>query len=184
MPRVTQAHCISLDGSDDERAGLCSSCLAGRDMLVLGGIAEPDMSGLEIGLHNYEPIRAMYRRCVEFMPALKPAEIDAAEPVRVGLRPVRLQNVRLERELRPTHRPQLRPRRLGRHVLMGLRARSSRPRRGPRKKVSGTKSALTPFERHRGGSFPHAPGDFECGETELTITISPVRLSASGRPRA
>ena len=32
------------------------------------------------------------------MPALENAEIDAAEPVRVGLRPVRPRNVRLETE--------------------------------------------------------------------------------------
>ena len=67
-------------------------------MLVLGGLAEPDEWDLDIGLHNYEPIRAMYRRCVEFMPALADAEIDAAEPVRVGLRPFRRRNVRLESE--------------------------------------------------------------------------------------
>ena len=67
-------------------------------MLVLGGLAEPDEWDLDIGLHNYEPIREMYRRCLEFMPALRHAEIDAAEPVRVGLRPIRRQNVRLEAE--------------------------------------------------------------------------------------
>ena len=70
----------------------------GDDRAVLGGFAEPDEWGLDIGLHNYEPIRAIYRRCVEFLPALADAEIDAAEPVRVGLRPFRRRNVRLERE--------------------------------------------------------------------------------------
>lgn len=67
-------------------------------MLVLGGLAEPGEWNLDIGLDNYEPVRDMLARCVEFMPALKTAEIDAAEPVRVGLRPVRNQNVRLELE--------------------------------------------------------------------------------------
>jgi D-amino-acid oxidase len=97
MPRVTEAHCISHDGSTDE-PGFVFIVPRGRDMLVLGGLAEPDQSELDIGLHNYEPIRAMYRRCIEFMPALRDAEIDAAEPVRVGLRPVRPRNVRLELE--------------------------------------------------------------------------------------
>ena len=97
MPRVTQAHCISLEGSDEER-GFVFIVPRGHDMLVLGGLAEPDLWGLDIGLDNYEPIRAMYRRCLDFMPSLKDAEIDAAEPVRVGLRPFRLQNVRLETE--------------------------------------------------------------------------------------
>jgi D-amino-acid oxidase len=40
----------------------------------------------------------MFNRCREFMPALENAELDAAEPVRVGLRPVRPRNVRLETE--------------------------------------------------------------------------------------
>jgi D-amino-acid oxidase len=40
----------------------------------------------------------MYRRCVEFLPALAAAEVDAAEPVRVGLRPFRRGGVRLGRE--------------------------------------------------------------------------------------
>ena len=70
----------------------------GDNMLVLGGLAEPDVWSLDIGLHNYEPIRAMYERCVEFMPILKDAEIDASEPVRAGLRPFRPNNVRLETE--------------------------------------------------------------------------------------
>jgi glycine/D-amino acid oxidase-like deaminating enzyme len=70
----------------------------GDDMLVLGGFAEPDEWALNIGLHNYEPIREMYRRCLELMPALRNAKVDAAEPVRVGLRPYRSRGVRLERD--------------------------------------------------------------------------------------
>jgi D-amino-acid oxidase len=97
MPRVTQAHCVSHDGSAGE-PGFIFIVPRGDDMLVLGGLAEPDVWELDINLHNYEPIRAMFDRCVEFMPALANAEIDAAEPVRVGLRPVRHRNVRLETE--------------------------------------------------------------------------------------
>ncbi len=97
MPRITQAHCVSHDGSGDER-GFVFIVPRGHDMLILGGLAEPDEWGVDIGLHNYEPIRAMYQRCLEFMPALKAAEIDAAEPVRVGLRPYRSPGVRLEAE--------------------------------------------------------------------------------------
>jgi D-amino-acid oxidase len=97
MPQVTEAHCISLDNSDEQR-GFVFIVPRGENMLVLGGLAEPDEWGLDIGLHNYEPVRQMFRRCVQFMPALRNAEIDAAEPVRVGLRPVRDRNVRLEAE--------------------------------------------------------------------------------------
>jgi D-amino-acid oxidase len=97
MPRVTQAHCVSHDGASDERSFIFI-VPRGRDRLVLGGLAEPNEWDLDIGLDNYEPIREMYRRCLEFLPALADAEIDAAEPVRVGLRPVRQQNVRVEPE--------------------------------------------------------------------------------------
>jgi D-amino-acid oxidase len=95
MPRITQAHCISHDGSDQER-GFIFIVPRGQDMLVLGGLAEPDEWDLDIGLDNHAPIREMYQRCLDFMPVLRDAEIDAAEPVRVGLRPFRRQNVRLE----------------------------------------------------------------------------------------
>ncbi len=97
MPKVTQAHCVPHDGESDDH-GFIFIVPRGRDRLVLGGLAEPNEWDLDIGLHNYEPIREMYRRCVEFLPALADAEIDSAEPVRVGLRPVRRQNVRLEPE--------------------------------------------------------------------------------------
>jgi len=97
MPRITQAHCVAHDEANSEQ-DLIFIVPRGRDMLVLGGLTEPGEWGLDIGLHNYEPIRKMYKRCVEFMPVLANAEIDKAEPVRVGLRPVRRQNIRLERE--------------------------------------------------------------------------------------
>ncbi len=97
MPRLTQAHCIAHDDADADR-GFLFIVPRGDDRAVLGGFAEPDEWDLDIGLHNYEPIRAIYRRCIEFLPTLADAEIDAAEPVRVGLRPFRSRNVRLERE--------------------------------------------------------------------------------------
>ncbi len=119
MPRVTEAHCISLDNSGQER-GFVFIVPRGENMLVLGGLAELDEWNLDIGLHNYEPVREMYRRCLEFMPVLEHAEIDAAEPVRVGLRPVRDQNVRVEAEPARASRAQLRTRRIRRHVFVGL----------------------------------------------------------------
>jgi D-amino-acid oxidase len=97
MPRVTQAHCVAHDGSSRE-PGFIFIVPRGDNMLILGGLAEPDEWSLDIGLHNHEPIRVMHERCLAFMPALRDAEVDAAEPVRVGLRPVRPRNVRLERE--------------------------------------------------------------------------------------
>lgn len=96
-PRITQAHCVSHDGSTTSRSFIFI-LPRGDERLVLGGLAEPNEWNQDIGLHNYEPVREMYRRCLEFLPALRGAEIDAAEPVRVGLRPLRTHNARLEHE--------------------------------------------------------------------------------------
>jgi D-amino-acid oxidase len=97
IPRITQAHCISNNGAGTQR-GFTFIVPRGDNMLVLGGLAEPDEWDLDIHLGNYEPVRQMYQRCLEVMPVLHGARIDAAEPVRVGLRPFRRQGVRLEAE--------------------------------------------------------------------------------------
>jgi D-amino-acid oxidase len=97
MPPITEAHCLSADESSQER-GFVFIVPRGCDRLVLGGLAEPDEWDLNIGLDNYRPVREMYDRCIEFLPVLRKAEIDAAEPVRVGLRPMRKDNVRLGSE--------------------------------------------------------------------------------------
>ncbi|KAB8319426.1 FAD-binding oxidoreductase [Tolypothrix campylonemoides VB511288] len=96
IPRITNAHWLSHDESSDE--DMIYIVPKGDNILLLGGLVEPNKWDLNIDLENYEPIRDMLRRCVEFMPALKDAQIDSNQPVRVGLRPFRRQNVRLERE--------------------------------------------------------------------------------------
>jgi D-amino-acid oxidase len=97
MPKVTEAHCVSHpEGSTAQ--DMVFIVPRGESMLLLGGLTEEDEWGLDIGLHNYQPVRDMYRRCLEFMPVLARAELDPDEPVRVGLRPLRNGNVCLERE--------------------------------------------------------------------------------------
>ncbi len=97
MPKLTQAHCVSNDVSGTEQ-GFLFVVPRGEETVVLGGFAESGKWELNIGLDNYDPVRDMYRRCVEFLPVLADAELDAAEPVRVGLRPFRQGGVRLERQ--------------------------------------------------------------------------------------
>lgn len=97
MPRITKAHWISHDESQDEQ-DIIYIVPRGHNMLFLGGLVEPDKWDLNISLENYGPVRDMLERCVEFMPALKDAQIDSNKPVCAGLRPFRSQNVRLERE--------------------------------------------------------------------------------------
>jgi D-amino-acid oxidase len=64
MPRITEAHCVSHNGSTAER-GFIFILPRGNDMLVLGGLAESNEWNIDIDLDNYEPVREMYRRCVE-----------------------------------------------------------------------------------------------------------------------
>lgn len=97
MPKITTAHCVSHDVSSGIQ-DMVFILPRGRDMLLLGGLVEMDEWGLDIDLLNYGPVRDMLRRCVEFLPVLRNCEFDVHEPVRVGLRPYRQQNVRLERE--------------------------------------------------------------------------------------
>jgi D-amino-acid oxidase len=68
----------------------------GENFALLGGLAEPNEWDLSISMQNYEPIRRMWERCVEFLPSLKNAQIDLDGPVKTGLRPMRPDNVRLE----------------------------------------------------------------------------------------
>jgi D-amino-acid oxidase len=97
MPRITNAHCVSHDESL-ERQDIIFIVPRGSDRLVLGGLAEKDQWDVNVNLENHEPIREMVRRCVDFLPLLHHARIDTDDTTRVGLRPFRKQNVRLERE--------------------------------------------------------------------------------------
>jgi D-amino-acid oxidase len=97
MPRVTTAHCVAHDLASTEQ-DMVFIVPRGRDMLLIGGMTEAHEWGLDIGLDNYGPVGDMLARCREFLPVLESAQIDADEPVRVGLRPFRTGNVRLEHE--------------------------------------------------------------------------------------
>ena len=97
MPKVDEAHCVpKREGSTAQ--DMVFIVPRGENMLLLGGLTEEDEWSRDIGLHNYQPVRDMYRRCLDFMPVLERAELDPDEPVRVGLRPMGNGNVCLERE--------------------------------------------------------------------------------------
>jgi D-amino-acid oxidase len=69
----------------------------GENLLVLGGLVEPGEWEINVGL-DYTPIRDLLQRNVEFLPMLAAAQLDHADPLRVGLRPFRGHSVRLEHE--------------------------------------------------------------------------------------
>lgn len=97
VPRLLAAHCVAHDPAVGD-GGFIFIVPRGDDTVILGGFAEPDEWDLRIGLDDHAPLREVRRRCLEFLPALRGAEVDAAEPVRAGLRPARPGNVRLGRE--------------------------------------------------------------------------------------
>jgi D-amino-acid oxidase len=97
MPRITTAHCVAHEPESSEQ-DMIFIVPRGRDMLLLGGMTEAHEWGLDIGLHNYGPVRDMLARCQTFLPVLAGAQLDEREPVRVGLRPFRTGNVRVEPE--------------------------------------------------------------------------------------
>jgi D-amino-acid oxidase len=97
MPKVDEAHCVPHPEGSTEQ-DMVFIVPRGENMLLMGGLTEEDEWSLDIGLHNHQPVRDMYRRCLDFMPVLAQAELDPNEPVRVGLRPVRNGNVCLEQE--------------------------------------------------------------------------------------
>jgi len=68
------------------------------NILLLGGLVEKDQWSTDITLKNYKYLRQMYQRCIDFLPMLERAKLDVNQPTRVGLRPARKNNVRLEHE--------------------------------------------------------------------------------------
>lgn len=94
FPRITESHCVSHRQGSSEQ-DIVFIVPRGEDMLVLGGLTEPDEWSTDLSL-EYGPVREMYERCLTFMPALADGELDAAEPVRAGLRPFRHGSVCVE----------------------------------------------------------------------------------------
>ncbi|GAA4888893.1 FAD-dependent oxidoreductase [Saccharopolyspora cebuensis] len=97
MPRITTAHALANDPSSPQQ-DMVFIVPRGQDRLLVGGIVEDGTWNTDLTPDNYPPVRDMLRRCQEFLPALADAELDTDDPVRVGLRPFRRDNVRLETE--------------------------------------------------------------------------------------
>lgn len=97
MPRITAAHAVAHDAATGAQ-DMVFIVPRGEDRLLIGGLVEPGQWDTHLTWENYPPIRDMLARSVQFLPALAGAEIDRADPLRVGLRPFRASCVRLEAE--------------------------------------------------------------------------------------
>lgn len=95
FPVLNKAYCVSFD-EKTKKQDIVFIVPRGENHVILGALGEKDEWDKSINLENYKPIKEMLSRCQEFLPYLKNAQLDEQEPVRVGLRPFREENVRLE----------------------------------------------------------------------------------------
>ena len=96
-PRITIAHAVANDVTSDTQ-NMIFILPRGEDRLLVGGIVEAGEWGTDVDLGSYRPLQDMLARCVGFLPSLAGLSLDRADPLRVGLRPYRAGNVRLEAE--------------------------------------------------------------------------------------
>lgn len=95
MPQITVAHALAHDAHTAEQ-GMVFIVPRGGDRLLLGGLVEPGQYDTDLTWEGYPPLRAMFERCLDFLPALRTARLDSADPIRVGLRPFRRDGVRVD----------------------------------------------------------------------------------------
>ena len=92
---LRDAHCISSRSTNNEQ-DIIFIVPRGDDLVVLGGLAQPDHWSTELSL-DVPIIRQMYDGCLQFLEELRDLPLDEQEPVRTGLRPCTQKNVCLEK---------------------------------------------------------------------------------------
>ncbi|KAG7449682.1 uncharacterized protein BT62DRAFT_600773 [Guyanagaster necrorhizus] len=98
--KVTEALAVTHDNElSSEHEDIVFIVPRNDNILILGGIAQPHKWELDFTMESPE-IQRMRERCNKFVPGLENAEFDPVAPVVQGLRPTRVGNVRVERELR------------------------------------------------------------------------------------
>ncbi|KAK0195714.1 FAD dependent oxidoreductase [Armillaria mellea] len=101
FPKVTEALAVTHDNElSSEHEDIVFIVPRNDNILILGGIAQPHKWELNFKMESPE-IQRMRERCNKFVPGLENAEFDPVAPVVQGLRPTRVGNVRVGRELRP-----------------------------------------------------------------------------------
>lgn len=98
FPKVEAALTITADAADDSNE-IVFLVPRNDNILLIGGIAQPNESALDLTLDT-PIVKRMRKRCEAFLPDLEKARIDPVYPLAQGLRPFRQRNVRVERELR------------------------------------------------------------------------------------
>lgn len=92
---LTAAHCMTRINAATPEQSLVFIVPRGRKGLVLGGLVQKDRWATDLSLDD-PLIRQMYEGCLDFLPLLRSLPLDAAEPVRTGLRPFTRENVCVE----------------------------------------------------------------------------------------
>jgi len=99
FPIVKEALCVSHDDTAAEDMEDIVFIVPRNDnVLILGGLAQPDVNTLDLTLDSPEIVR-MRKRCNDFVPGLENAKYDET-PFVQGLRPLTDEGVRVEREPR------------------------------------------------------------------------------------
>ncbi|ROW08467.1 hypothetical protein VMCG_03211 [Cytospora schulzeri] len=98
FPKVEAALTITADAVHDSNE-IVFLVPRNDNILLIGGIAQPNESSLDLTLDS-PIVKRMRQRCEAFLPCLKNARVDPTYPLAQGLRPFRQRNVRVERELR------------------------------------------------------------------------------------
>lgn len=102
FPKVEHAAIVSTDtNKDGQFTDLVFMVPRNDNTMILGSIVQHHEEQLNLTVDSPE-VQAILQRCQSFLPALKNARLDPEYPLAQGLRPFRVGNVRVERELRRT----------------------------------------------------------------------------------
>ena len=99
FPKINTALAVSADAIKPQSHEFIFVLPRNDNILLLGGLAQPHESKLDLTLDS-PVIKRMRARCEAFLPKLKNARLDPDYPLAQGLRPFRERNVRVERESR------------------------------------------------------------------------------------
>jgi len=100
FPRLTQLLCVSLLDGQEAANDMIMIVPRNDNLMNIGGLAEPNEWDINLNFENHEPLKLMLERNREFLPALKFAAVNKELPISVGLRCMRKEGLRMEREAR------------------------------------------------------------------------------------
>lgn len=96
FPKINEAMSVMFDGPDSN--DMVFIVPRNDNTLIVGGIGEMNATSLNVNLDNNQYLKTMFEKDLKFCPDLKNGQFDSDYPIAVGLRPFRMEYVRVERE--------------------------------------------------------------------------------------